>query len=411
MAEGLKFWEKTPGRWRLDHPDFKDVHETTYAKGVIQEFQVLQEDPITVASMVKVEIGGKLYGEFVPLFYRPRERHWDGEEVQATDFDPETGAYKQAWMSFRVGDEVVVLLKQGVPQAVLGHYDNCPRLGENVFRLEWDSHPQYPMDPYTHYYSYYCAFGDPAWHWRMARFDHWEEEDIPHGDPGTNREYDWEIPLNRICTKAESKDQLNIYKRTYANTFYDSTDFQLHVGLPPDPPFEGAAIYIRIDYNYDYYRDITYFRVGPILFAHVTNYRIADYVRTIYRGYYYTTEGEGPPPLEEWEWAVVGPVGEFTLPHCGDKLTWDLDEAGVNYESEYGVFLIDWDPRPFEIYAAVCTPELWENPDISKMTRQTDCWPSWGWEWTLADPKSYVFKVPAHTKEDLIEAGWWPETE
>lgn len=134
MAEesGLKPWEKTPGNRRLDHPDFRSVYETTYAKGTIKEFQVLQTNPIKVASMVKVEVDGQLHDEFIPLFYAPKEGFWDDTEAKATDFDPERKCFKRAWMSFRAGDEVVVLLQKGVPKAVLGHYDNVPRVGEDL---------------------------------------------------------------------------------------------------------------------------------------------------------------------------------------------------------------------------------------------------------------------------------------
>ncbi|MDI6854388.1 MAG: hypothetical protein QME75_12385 [Deltaproteobacteria bacterium] len=432
MTSGLKFWEKRPGQWRLDHPNFREVHETTFAKGIIKEFQILQENPIQVASMVKVEINGELHDKFIPLFYTPRAKHWDGEEVQATDFDPEQGAFKQAWQSFRAGDEVAVLLKQGEARAVLGHYDNCPRLGENAFRVEFDSHPQYidPDDPYTHWFSYYCAFGDPTYHVRMGRFDGWDEWNSQDG--GMNREFDWEIPLDKICAWEESKSQPNIYKKTVAETYYlasrSSVFYECHgYCLPPTVPpdqrseghyFEAAKIIVKVDYEAKYYRDVSYFRVGPILFAHVTNYLLANHIKTIYRAYHLHTCGDRyhdpyePPPVEEWELTEVGPSGSYTLPYTEYEFTWDLDAEKLSYESAYEVFEVvaDGNESGIEMYAAVCTPELWESPDISQMTRQD--YIGWWWnEWTVADPKSFVFKVPPHSKEALMAAGWWPEGE
>jgi len=123
----------------MDHPNFGSVRRTSFAKGVITDFLVEQENPFRVASMVKVRVGETETEDYIPLFYRPKEGYWDDDVqgVKATDFDQERGCFKQAWQSFRVGDEVVVLLHENQPQAVLGFYDNVPRLGEDVCRVEY----------------------------------------------------------------------------------------------------------------------------------------------------------------------------------------------------------------------------------------------------------------------------------
>jgi hypothetical protein len=176
----MEVFEKTPGSdppaRRLDHPDLTNVLKTTFAKGVIKDFKLpehvppqeriavsegtyvdLEGDPFLVESMVKVEVDGEESDDFIPIFYQPKKEMWDdppvdksgvpslpeygqsepeGGEVKATDFDEETGAYKKAWQSFRCGDEVVVMLQEGKPVAVIGFADGVPRIGEDVFSLE-----------------------------------------------------------------------------------------------------------------------------------------------------------------------------------------------------------------------------------------------------------------------------------
>lgn len=134
MAEELRIWEKHPGERRIDHPDFPDVQETTFAKGVITDFQLVSTDPFRVKPLVKVRIGEQEFDPYIPLFYKPKAGYWEDGEVGAQDYDQESRAYKQAWQSFRCGDEVVVLLKKGKPQMVLGFYDNYPRIGEDVVK-------------------------------------------------------------------------------------------------------------------------------------------------------------------------------------------------------------------------------------------------------------------------------------
>lgn len=145
MAEELKVWEKRPGERRIEHPDFPDVQETTFAKGIISDFKVSGTDPFRVEPLVKVVIGDKETDDYLPLFYKPKKGFWDNPpDVGAQDFDPGTMAYKQAWQSFRCGDEVVVLLNNGEPKLVLGFYDNYPRIGEDV--VKWVPHEGDPPE-------------------------------------------------------------------------------------------------------------------------------------------------------------------------------------------------------------------------------------------------------------------------
>jgi len=128
--------EKYPDSWRLDHPDFGDVGKTTFAKGVISDFQKISDDPLKVKSLVKVDVEG--YGEsgYIPLFYHPKAQYWDNDDALATDYNEENGFFEKAWMSFRAGDEVVVLFRARVPYAVIGFVDGKPRIGENIIRFQ-----------------------------------------------------------------------------------------------------------------------------------------------------------------------------------------------------------------------------------------------------------------------------------
>jgi len=137
MAD-LEIFSPRPHCYRINHPDLGDVCQTTYAKGVITEFMKLRDDPVKVESLVKVEIEGREFDGYLPLFYHPKPLYWDDEERQATDFNQEGRYFDKAWMSFRGGDEVAVMLKEGEPAAVIGFADGIPRIGEDVFRLEYE---------------------------------------------------------------------------------------------------------------------------------------------------------------------------------------------------------------------------------------------------------------------------------
>lgn len=157
----IEIIEKYPPGRRADFPDFGTVCKTTFAKGVIIEFkrplmaagQIKADDPIAVLPLVKVEVDGT-QSDFLPIFFHPKEHFWDGEAgvifdeeewerigwaveaYDATAYDEKTGSFRKAWMSFRVDDEVAVMLKEGVPVAVLAFADGVPRVGEDIVRIE-----------------------------------------------------------------------------------------------------------------------------------------------------------------------------------------------------------------------------------------------------------------------------------
>ena len=71
----LDIWEQRPEQRRIDHKDFKDIHETTYVKGTISELKPKRDEDdklVVFESMAKVEwSGGK--SDFIPIFYKPKK--------------------------------------------------------------------------------------------------------------------------------------------------------------------------------------------------------------------------------------------------------------------------------------------------------------------------------------------------
>lgn len=122
----LSISEKYPDSWRVDHPDFGDVVKTTFTKGVIIDFQKVSNDPFQVQSLVKVQVKGVSTGDYIPIYFNPKQGYWYNK---GSGFD-------KAWMSFRCGDEVVVMLKENVPVAVMGFVDGVPRIGENLIKVK-----------------------------------------------------------------------------------------------------------------------------------------------------------------------------------------------------------------------------------------------------------------------------------
>ncbi len=155
MAAGLTAFEKYTDSYRLDHPDFVDVCATTFKKGVITDFQKVQDDPIQVTSQVKVDLGG----DFIPLFFCPKKQYWDTAIHQAQDFNQDRKYYENAWMSLRVGDQVKVVLQKGVPVAVLAFGDGVPRIGEDVIKFVGADCISNPSPPP----NYAAAPSGPVW--------------------------------------------------------------------------------------------------------------------------------------------------------------------------------------------------------------------------------------------------------
>jgi hypothetical protein len=138
MAEDFTAIEKRPESFRLNFADFGVVYKTTFKKGTITDFKKLTDDPLTVASLVKVDIDGQV-SDYIPLFYTPKKLYWDDPDHQAQDFNKDNLYYENAWMSFQADDEVKVGFKEGTPVAVLGFADDTPRIGEDIFKINYQT--------------------------------------------------------------------------------------------------------------------------------------------------------------------------------------------------------------------------------------------------------------------------------
>ena len=61
MSDDLTVIEKRPKSFRLNLADFGVVYKNVFAKGTITDFQKVSDDPLTVKSLVKVQVEG--YGK------------------------------------------------------------------------------------------------------------------------------------------------------------------------------------------------------------------------------------------------------------------------------------------------------------------------------------------------------------
>jgi hypothetical protein len=160
MAD-LNIFEKYPGSWRIDHPDFGDVCKTTFAKGIITAFYAANGDnPLVVKDVCDLTIDGQEFKE-VPIFYHsPKDYienwkqnalqtdHWkasgslvdaDGKVIPSVPADGlpfEGNSIARGAYSFAVDDEVAVLMQEGEPILVLGLVTKPPRKPLDYVKLE-----------------------------------------------------------------------------------------------------------------------------------------------------------------------------------------------------------------------------------------------------------------------------------
>ena len=194
----LSVFEKYPGSFRLDHPDFSNVSKSPYALGVITGFYpATPDDPVVAKDVCDLTVDGQEFKE-VPIFYHPPKAYddnwklnaepsihafgvlmsssaawadfWkaagglvDAQGVPITDF-PKDGlpfkdqAVARGVYSFSVGDEVAVMVKDGVPVAVVAFTDGIPRRPFDYVQVEMppqiadsNDHITPPGDPHCPY--------------------------------------------------------------------------------------------------------------------------------------------------------------------------------------------------------------------------------------------------------------------
>jgi len=515
MAE-LVIKEKYPNSWRIDHPDFGDVCRTTFAKGVIKDFKKVSEDPLEVTSLVKVEVDGEEFEDYIPIFYHPRAHYWDhwdpdaeeGEETQlATEFneDEDKQYFEKAWMSFRGGDEVVVMLKATIeepelkPVAVMGFADGVPRLGESLFLLRgiYNNYLNYFNDDYTealippeevdmggaveaYFYAFkslqdfYTSYGTPYETFAaMAQQSEAPPGACPADGPlpeGFDREKVCVTPKYKVETSLVGEEEVAPDEWYFCGEFDE--DFCCKVDELQENPecvcageathfnyWEMAGIFRKgrtIDRTYKYEH---YWVVGPIMFCWVHTKTYTIFEGTVYLAKYYGYN-ESDICYYNTYWYDAG--GNL-IPNWGDPPRMGvgidgaidpLDQGWLTREEvlHYGVYNLQCTPAPavshyhivdyptlhdhytlawwefppeetiefsqilqdMRLYAAVYTPELWDNPNPSQMIEQADMYflskkPKFlEFNW---NPDFYEFLVPAHTKEEMQAAGFWPKEE
>jgi hypothetical protein len=398
--------------YRLDHPDFGDVVKTPYAKGIIKEVKKASDDPLSFESMAKVKING-VESDYLPIFYRPKEKYWDkADGILATDIDEEAQTYKRAWMSFRGDDEVAVLVKEGVPKAILGFADGVPRIGENIFKMALTTPKYWDVEKQTLY-----AAGSAGPDGKLLQL-------LRECTPITAQtetlsettDYDWVITLQ--ASQREAEVRFRHYEGT--DGLWDASSDFWQVWI------KTTNWETKVYSTYGSYRDHFFYLIpiGPILyFVEVFQNRTSK----IYNGkteteitgdadwifdyeccshiYYYPD-----PPYAPWDNPACQPAAEARaasqiIPY--NALNYPLPDPW-NYKN------LQWS---YDIYAAPFSQELYDRTKVITDTNnrpaefiyQSDPYIH-GTGTSLSgytDPIS-IFARP-HTKAELQAAGLWPK--
>jgi hypothetical protein len=381
----FEYFERYPGSWRMDHPHFKDVAQTTFAKGVITDFQKISDDPIEVLPLVKVDNGE----DWLPLFYHPRSGYWSDDQHESLEYNQDQKYYEKAWMSFRCGDEVILMLREGKPYAVLGFADGIPRVGEDKVYFSFDPPPEYDYENFT-----IGMNRDPS----GIRGKIYKHDDTdPKGPDG------FPLGLTLECEKSEPE---LVSSTSYTDWYRDKVwgdNYSVAPGnYPPSPECDDypgywwrlwAVCYYKTVHTTEVYTQDIKAKVGPLQFTFkfrivvTTTTQEAPVFKHVASGEGYPTD---PPsiPLEDdptpYGWEFVGPyTGPMTISHgdfhrfyssmlfvlpCGDWIPADdLQVAYAWYEGH---------PTPVSYSTSGYHPEdIWAGvykPEGTDEVKQTD---------------------------------------
>jgi hypothetical protein len=396
----MEIIEKYPLSRRLDHPNFGEVCKTTFAKGVIADFEKIQDDPIAAKSRVKVEVGGVI-SDYLPLFYHPKAQFWDTPAPLATAYNEEGGYFEKAWMSFRGGDEVAVMLKEGVPVAVLGFADGVPRIGENILKAN---------------------VGSGIFFYATTGLKYTPGDSGPDGFP---------LRLLRECEVVQAETELigeTEYGGQISNLWgadFGSIEEVYHPPGGGSYGWDSLDVYQNTrrstsyaDYKISTYRDYYYYLVpiGPILF-----WIEASRGRTIKA---YTERTEVAPDEKNFIHAYM--IKMYSIPPV------EYPENVIAAEAKRAEYDISWDYGPGvpadtetkhcyigDTYAALYSDELYQRAQGAgslsnrplEFVLQTE---TGFWDYSLYqalinlnDIDFSMFARP-HTKAELQAAGMWP---
>lgn len=129
-------YQQKYANYRLDFPDFQTVQRHTFAKGTVVEVKKTQDDPITMAPLVKVTVQGGSESDFIPLFFTPKLGYWNNRHYPSQEFDQGGGYFQNAWQSFRADDDVIVMLEKNIPKRVIAFAGGIPKEGEDIFKFK-----------------------------------------------------------------------------------------------------------------------------------------------------------------------------------------------------------------------------------------------------------------------------------
>lgn len=116
---------------RINHLVYRDVYNTTFDKDVIVDFEM--EDDGHLSGMCQTD----KYG-WLPVFYHCKKHCYD-ESVRTLR---ENKSLKCGELAFEVESEVQVLLEEGNPKYVVGHFEqhDPPCMCKDIFRVYADTH-------------------------------------------------------------------------------------------------------------------------------------------------------------------------------------------------------------------------------------------------------------------------------
>lgn len=121
---------------RINHPVYRDVYNTTFERGIIEDIKMLPSGKLN--GMCKV-VGS----DWLPIFYHCKE-HCYTEEVTSLE---ENESLNGGVMAFEIGHPVKVLQERGMPKFVVDHAEQFepPYMCADVFRIavvEWSGSQQ-----------------------------------------------------------------------------------------------------------------------------------------------------------------------------------------------------------------------------------------------------------------------------
>ena len=127
------------GFYKLDHPCFREVYETTYIEDAITNIHIgedLSNSMLNLPNTCEMAESGIL-----PVFYNCKKGCYTDETGKIVG-----QALVDGVKAFEVGESVKVLCEKGEPQCVIGHASHVPRMCADIFKLKivgWNSNTYY----------------------------------------------------------------------------------------------------------------------------------------------------------------------------------------------------------------------------------------------------------------------------